>query len=104
MSPAVSNFASSFLMASLFSAENLRSLCFFGVVVGLTFRECLINSFWDTGHISWFPCKYVAVGPKEVDERVFLFVSKSCPDQGCLDLNFFFQGHLMVPRIAVEGG
>ena len=25
-------------------------------------------------HICWFPRKYVSVGPKEVDERKFLFV------------------------------
>ena len=36
-------------MASLFFAENLRSLCFFGVAVGLTFRECSINSFGTPG-------------------------------------------------------
>ena len=47
--PTASNLASSFLMASLFSAENLRSRCFFGVAVGLTFRECSINSFGTPG-------------------------------------------------------
>ena len=49
MNSATSNLASSFFMASLFSAENLRSHCFFGVVVGLTFRECSINSFGTPG-------------------------------------------------------
>ena len=45
MNPAASSLASSFLMASLFSAENLRKRCFFGMVVALTFKECSINSF-----------------------------------------------------------
>ena len=44
MNPAASNMASSFLMASLFSAENLHSRCFLRVEVGLTFKECSINS------------------------------------------------------------
>jgi hypothetical protein len=26
-------------------------------------------------HISWFPCEYVSVSPKEADEREFLFVT-----------------------------
>jgi hypothetical protein len=25
-------------------------------------------------HICWFPCKYISINPKEVDEREFLFV------------------------------
>ena len=41
-------------MASLFSAENLRSLCFFGVAVGLTFRECSINAFGTPGMSAGF--------------------------------------------------
>ena len=49
MNPTVSNLASSFLMASFFSAENLRSRCFFGIAVGLIFRECSINSFGKSG-------------------------------------------------------
>ena len=28
------------------------------------------------GHICWFPHEYVSVGPKEVDEREFLFVDE----------------------------
>ena len=44
MKPAASSLASSFLMASLFSAENLHRRCFLGVVLGLTFKECLVNS------------------------------------------------------------
>ena len=36
-------------MASLFSAENLRSYCFFGVAVGLTFKEFSINSLGTPG-------------------------------------------------------
>ena len=49
MNPAASNLASSFLMTSLFSTENVHSRCFFGVAVGLTFRECSINSFGTPG-------------------------------------------------------
>ena len=41
--------------------------------------------FRDTGHIGWFPCEYITVGPKEVDERAFLFVSKSCPIKAVFD-------------------
>ena len=36
-------------MASLFSAENLRRRCFLGIAVGLTFRECSINSLGTPG-------------------------------------------------------
>ena len=33
-------------------------------------------------HICWFPRKYVSVGPKEVDELEFLFVTQASPDDG----------------------
>ena len=36
-------------MASLFSTENLRSRCFLGIAIGLTFKECSINSFGTPG-------------------------------------------------------
>ena len=49
MNLAASNLVSSFLMASLFSTENLRSYCFFGVAVGLTFKEFSINSLGTPG-------------------------------------------------------
>ena len=49
MNPVASSLASSFLMASLFSAENLRSRYFLGVAVGLTFKECSINSLGTPG-------------------------------------------------------
>ena len=49
MNPAASSFAISFLIASLFSAENLHRHCFFGIAVGLTLKECSINSFWTPG-------------------------------------------------------
>ena len=49
MNPAASSLASSFLMASLFSAENLRRRCFLAVTVGLTFRECSVNSLGTPG-------------------------------------------------------
>ena len=35
-------------------------------------------------HIRWFPHEYVSVGPMEVDELEFLFVTQSCSDDGCL--------------------
>ena len=34
-------------------------------------------------HIHWFPREYVSVGPKEVDELEFLFVTQSYSDDGC---------------------
>ena len=34
-------------------------------------------------HIRWVPREYVSVGPKEVDELEFLFVTQSCSDDGC---------------------
>ena len=34
-------------------------------------------------HICWFPREYVSVGPKEVDELEFLFVTQPCSDDGC---------------------
>ena len=49
MNPAASSLAGSFLMASLFSTENLRSRCFLGIAIGLTFKECSINSFGTPG-------------------------------------------------------
>ena len=54
MNPAASSLASSFLMASLFSAENFRSCCFLGIAVGLTFKECSINSFGTPGMSAGF--------------------------------------------------
>jgi hypothetical protein len=49
--PAASSFASSFLMASLLLGAKHRSCCFFGVALGSTFRQFLINSL-GTPHIS----------------------------------------------------
>ena len=54
MNPAASSLAGSFLMASLFSTENLRSRYLLGVAVGLTFKECLINSFGTPGTSAGF--------------------------------------------------
>jgi len=34
-------------------------------------------------HIRWFPREYILVGPKEVDELEFLFVTQSYSDDGC---------------------
>ena len=93
MNPAASNLASSFLMASLFFVENLHSHCFFGVAVGLTFRECSINSFGTPGISAGFHANTsrlaltkltsVVSQKKEVDERAFLFVSEPCSNQRC---------------------
>src|SRR6185503_15621117 len=49
MNPAVSSFASSFLMASRLSGENRRNHCFFGVALGSTFKACSINSLGTPG-------------------------------------------------------
>ena len=49
MNPAVSSFASSFLMASHLSGENRRNRCFFGVALGSTFKACSINSLGTPG-------------------------------------------------------
>jgi hypothetical protein len=32
----------------------------------------LFGHFW---YIRWFPCEYVMMGPKEADERAYLFVA-----------------------------
>ena len=47
--PAASSLPSSFLMASIFSAKNLHRRYFLGVAVGLTFKECSINSLGTPG-------------------------------------------------------
>jgi hypothetical protein len=35
-------------------------------------------------HIHWFPREYITVGPKEADERAFLFVVQATTNQSCL--------------------
>jgi hypothetical protein len=35
-------------------------------------------------HIRWFPHEYVMVGPKEADERTFLFVVQAASNQSNL--------------------
>ena len=69
MNPAASSFASSFLMASRLSGE-------------------LLGHPW---HIRWFPCEYISVGPKEVDELEFLFVAQPYADDGGLGRVPFLQ-------------
>jgi hypothetical protein len=49
MKLAASSFANSFLMASLLSGVKRHSRCFFGVALGLTFRQCSINSLGTPG-------------------------------------------------------
>jgi hypothetical protein len=39
---------------------------------------------WHLWHVRWFPREDVAVSPEEVDERVFLFGVKACPDSSGL--------------------
>ena len=40
-------------------------------------------------HIRWFSREYVSIGPKEVDERKFLFVTQPCGDYGSLGGVYF---------------
>ena len=50
---------------------------------GVDFQGMLDQLLGHPWHIRWFPCEYISVGPKEVDELKFLFVTQSCSDDGC---------------------
>ena len=81
MNPAASSFASSFLMASRLSGENRRN-CFFLSCFRVDLQGMLDQLLGHPWHIHWFPREYVLVGPKEVDELEFLFITQSCSDDG----------------------
>jgi hypothetical protein len=74
---AVSSFASSFLMASLFSGPKRHSCCFFGVALGSTFRQCSINSLGTPGISAGFHAlPYLSLKPPPIKE--VLDESPSC--------------------------
>ena len=85
MNPAASSLASSFLMASLFFADNLRSICFFGVAVGFTFRECSINSFGTPGMSAGFHANTSWLALRKLTSALSYLSESSVPIKAVFD-------------------
>ena len=72
-------------MASHFSTENLRSLCFFGVAVGLTFRECSINSFGTPGMSAGFHANTSRLALRKLTSALSYLLESPVPIKAVFD-------------------
>jgi hypothetical protein len=81
----VSSFASSFLMASLFSGPKRHSCCFFGVALGSTFRQCSINSLGTPGISAGFHANFSQLALRRLTRALPYLSLKPPPIKEVLD-------------------